>query len=248
MPPLAWKEDSNEERYEDHINSILQLWDCKFKVAYLPSLSRVLGLNKDHTNNLIEVAVILHDAGKLFVDYQKSLREGRKIIGYRHEIVSAALVSFILTVSEEIHLVSGAILLHHEPILMGQVSKYAEPYLTITDIERRLRHTCGDIIQLDPEGVEWTCKKLQSYPFKNWLPGEIKLDYVLEKIKEIMMALCIKCSSQQKSSLRLKVSSLGTLLSILDSVAANEKRKSSDDGGTFITRRAEKAEVSLAWL
>lgn len=248
MPLLAWKEKSNEEIYGDHIDSILQLWDYKFKVAYLPSLSRVLGLNKNHTNNLVEIAIILHDAGKLFVGYQKSLREGRKIFGYRHEIVSAALVSFILTVSEETHLVGGAILLHHEPILMGQVSKHAEPYLTITDIERRLRHTCGDIIQLDPEGVEWTHKKLQGYPFSNWLPEEIKSDCVLERIKEIMMALCIKCSSQQKSSLRLKVSSLGTLLSVLDSVAANEKRKTSDDGGTFITKRAERAEVSLAWL
>jgi len=248
MSPLAWKENSNEEDYESHVDNILQLWSNKFRNIYLPSLSRVFGLNKEYTNNLVEIAIILHDVGKLFIGYQKSLSREEKIVGYRHEIVSASLVPFVLASSEGTYLVSGAILLHHEPILMGQVSRYAEQYLTITDIERRLRHACGKIVQFDLEGIKWTCKKLQKYPFNGWLPEEIGVESVLEKIKEIMLALCIKCSPKRRFELRLKVSSLGTSLSILDSVAANERRGSTDDGGTFITKRAKKAEVGLAWL
>lgn len=250
MKSLAWKEGLNEESYEDHVNSILELWRGNFKNTYLPSLSRIFSLNKEHVNNLIEVSIILHDVGKLFLGYQEALRGGKEAISrgeYRHEIVSAALTFFVLNV-DELYLTSGAILLHHEPILMGQVSRHAEPYLTITDVERRLRKTCGDIIEFDSEGVDWTCKKLQNYPFNKYIPEEIKVDYVLEKIKELMLILCVKCSFQRRASLRLKVSSLGTLLSILDSVAADKNRKLLDDGGTFITKRAEKAEVSLAWL
>ncbi|MBS7612294.1 hypothetical protein KEJ27_08890 [Candidatus Bathyarchaeota archaeon] len=250
MKPLSWKEVSNEESYEDHVNSVLELWRGKFKNTHLPSLSRILTLDGEYVNNLVEVSIILHDTGKLFLGYQEALRGKKEAISrgeYRHEIVSAALTFFIVS-ADELYLTSGAILLHHEPILMGQVGRYAERYLTITDIERRLRKTCGDTIEFDSEGIDWTCKKLQNYPFNKYIPEEIKVDDALEKIKELMLILCVKCSPQRRASLRLKVSSLGTLLSILDSVAANKNRKLLDGGGTFITKRAEKAEVSLAWL
>lgn len=250
MKLLAWKEGLNEESYEGHVDSVLESWERGFKNAYLPSFSRIFTLDVGHVNNLVEVSIILHDMGKLFLGYQEALRGEKEAISrgeYRHEIVSAALTFFVLS-ADELYMTSGAILLHHEPILMGQVSRYAEPYLTITDVERRLRKTCGDIIEFDSEGVDWTCKKLQNYPFNKRIPEKIKVDDVLEKIKELMLRLCVKCSPQRKASLRLKVSSLGTLLSILDSVAANKNRKLLDGGGTFITKRAEKAEVSLAWL
>ena len=252
MIPLAWKEGENEETYEAHINNMLNLWRGNFRNAYLPSLSRIIGSDKGYVNDLIEIMIILHDLGKLFIGYQKTLRKEERIISraeYRHEIVSAALTFFVLPVSEELYVISGAILLHHEPILMGQVSRYAEPYLTITDVERRLRKSCGGVIEFNPDGIRWTREKLKEYSFNfsSNLPVEVEIDEILDKIKELMLMLCVKCSPERKATLRLKVSALGTLLSIIDSVAANRSRKL-DDGGTFITRRAEKSEVSLLWL
>lgn len=250
MTPLAWKEGLYEETYEKHINSILNYWRENFKKSYLNSLSRTLELDTEYTKNVVEVAIILHDVGKLFIGYQEALKNEVSGIRreYRHEIVSAAVTFFILPPEDILYVTSGAILLHHEPILMGQVSSYAEPYLTITDVERRLRKICGNWIEYDLDGIIWTCKKLQDYPFNKYIPEKVKVDDILEKIKELTLSLCIKCSFERKAILRLKVSSFATLLSILDSVAANESRGPSDDGGTFITRRSRKAEVSLAWL
>lgn len=253
MTPLAWKEGLYEETYEKHVDSIINYWREIFKKSYLNSLSRILDLDTEHTKNVVEIAIILHDVGKLFIGYQEALKNRVSDIRreYRHEIVSAAITFFILPPEDILYITSGAILLHHEPILMGQIISHAEPYLTITDVERRLRKICGNYgnwIEFDRNGIIWTCKKLQEYPFNKYIPEKVEVDNILEKIKELILSLCIKCSFERKAILRLKVSSFATLLSILDSVAANESRGSSDDGGTFITRRSRKAEVSLAWL
>jgi len=247
---LSWRKNSREELYEKHVNDMLDLWRGRFRNTYLPTLSRMLQLDRDYIDDLVEVAIILHDVGKLYVGYQRALRGERADISraeYRHEIVSASLTPFVLPAGEERYVSGGAILLHHEPILMGQVSRYAEPYLTITDIERRLRKACGEWVEFEPEGIEWTCRILQNYPFSCYLPERMNVDDILERIKDLMLMLCVKGSPDRRATMRLKVSSMGALLSIIDSKVANENRGPSDDGGTFITRRARRAEVCFLW-
>lgn len=251
MKALAWKEKDNEEFYEKHVISMLCAWEESFKAAYVKVLSRIFHTTIQEIDKIVKSVIILHDTGKLFIKYQTTLMKEGAIISradYRHELVSASFAVISLSKSELTYIMSGAILLHHEPILMGQISRYAEPHLTITDVERRLRKVAKEKLEFNPDGIKWTSDKLRELMNVNPLPNSIRINEILESLKELMLALCIKCVPERKSELRLKVATLSTLLSVIDSYAASRNRGELDDCGTFITKRAKKAEVSLAWL
>jgi len=254
---LAWRNES----FENHVMGMLELWNIKFSRAYTPTLSRVLDLNPREVNLLVKKAVILHDAGKLYRGYQEALRDGRSGIRaeYRHELVSAYYAhGWILghRMSEVDYCLTSAIALHHEPILMGQVGRIREPYLTITEVLRRFNKVSQEgVLDMIDEGVSFLEGLLKTHVgLEVRLPrrvpvnrGESEEKSLARILRDILLMASVKGSGQHKAKLRLKTASLLSVLCVLDSWVANRARGMDDDGGTFITRYAGLAEVPLAW-
>jgi len=134
------------QSYEGHIENMIKCWE-KIRRKYQKTLERILKLNVEKINFLVKAMIILHDSGKCTVFYQDAINRNEAIGRYRHEIVSAYLAYKLLkNVVEEPHLsvLSAAILLHHEPILMGCVSIQREKGITLTDIRGRIEYPRTD--------------------------------------------------------------------------------------------------------
>ncbi len=246
----AWK----NEGFDDHVESMLTLWGGLFRRTHLACISRVLALSSEEAEYLVRKMVILHDVGKLYIEYQKAITGSGTLnrAEYRHEIVSAYYMynlALSTSMNEEDYCAMTAIALHHEPILMGQLARMGEPYLTVTDILRRLRKTSieGKIL-MDRDGIKLVEDLLRKYVGINvQLPVEVTVEEVANAMRDIILTTSIKGSTHYKARIRLKTSALLSLLCVLDSWPAHKARRE-DDGGNFIARRAELAEVALVWL
>ena len=143
----AYKGESATEvqSYEGHIEGMLKCWE-EIRRKYQKTLERILKLNAEKINFLIKAMIILHDSGKCTEFYQDAINRNEAVGRYRHEIVSAYLAYELLkklenTINEPyLSIVSAAILLHHEPILMGCVSIQREKGITLTDIRGRIEY------------------------------------------------------------------------------------------------------------
>lgn len=142
----AYRGESTSQSYEEHIEDMLKCWE-KIRRKYQRTLERILNLNAEKIDLLVKAMIILHDSGKCTEFYQDVISRNEAVRRYRHEIVSAYLAYKLLkNVVEEPYLsvISAAILLHHEPILMGCVSTQREKGITLTDIRGRIEYPRTD--------------------------------------------------------------------------------------------------------
>ncbi|MEM4291994.1 MAG: hypothetical protein QXR50_04680, partial [Archaeoglobaceae archaeon] len=135
----------SKECFVQHIELLLDNWINRLEPKYLPSILRVCkkvdpSIDQDTLKGLINSMLIFHDVGKLTDIYEA----GKGVGDFRHEFTSAyvyhlCLQGILNKVNYELKTAAvGAVLLHHEPILMGQVGQIHEEKLTATEIGRRL--------------------------------------------------------------------------------------------------------------
>ncbi|RLE84286.1 MAG: hypothetical protein DRJ67_10780 [Thermoprotei archaeon] len=226
------------EPIEKHVGGMLARWKAYKRVYEAPLARLYRGLGS--VDDMMKCALIMHDVGKLVPRYQKFLRGEARLGDYRHEVVSAAITAITFKHRPwRIH-VSAAILLSHEPILMGQVGRVGERYLTLTSVERILRLAGdGELVKLEDDGVEAINSLLEREGFEERVAREYGVDECLEVLKETVVATSIAGNRLLE---RLRVAALIHVLTVIDSITANESRED-DEGGTFVTRHARQAEV-----
>jgi CRISPR-associated endonuclease Cas3-HD len=240
---FSWAELGKKESMEEHVDSMLKLWKNKYRKAYEASLHRLIG---DRADEAVRCAIILHDVGKLANFYQEYLKnrfEGKRgsLRGYRHEIASAAIATLMLQNIEWGDLVAAAILLSHEPILMGQVEEAGERYFTLTQASRSLRVACyKGVLELDPGGVRMVNQILAREGFQYSLEDNYELSACLRALKGLVARVAVLGDAATK---RVKVAALMHVLNVIDSLSASETR-GDDEGGTFVSRGARAAEVA----
>jgi len=141
---------------EEHAGAMLQAWE-EVKGKYIPSIIRAMKsygveLGRDDADRLMRGLIILHDSGKGARLYQNYLWGGEKLRGFRHELVSAYYTLNILQqlFDEKVAFVSSlAVMLHHEPILMGQVAGLDRDSLSAEVALDKLRNFDGVVLELD---------------------------------------------------------------------------------------------------
>ena len=242
---LSWAEDGKHELMEDHVRGMLERWKSKYRRVYERSLRRLVGERADEA---VRCAIILHDVGKLARFYQKYLRkrlsgEKASLRGYRHEVASAAIAGLHLRGVEWGDLVAAAVLLSHEPILMGQVGEAGEKYFTLTQAQRSLGVACsGGVLEL--EGVDVINGILRDEGFRWELRESYDLSECIDALKGLVARVAILGDAAVS---RVKVAALAHVLAVIDSLSASEGRGGSDEGGTFISRGARASEVAELW-
>lgn len=141
---------------EEHVKGMLQAWD-EVKGKYIPSIIRAMKaygvkLGWDDADRLMRALIILHDSGKGARIYQDYLKSGEKLRGFRHELVSAYYALKILSqLFEERTAFVGSlvVMLHHEPILMGQIANLDRDSLSAEVALDKLRNFDGVVSELD---------------------------------------------------------------------------------------------------
>lgn len=234
-----------DEPMEEHLRTMLELWDKKYSKYYLAALRRLFKPYGCHeVYKIVTSAIILHDLGKLTYNYQAHLRmkergEHTSLRYYRHEFISAAVSLLVLERYVWRYIVSGAIMLHHEPILMGQTRELGERYVTLTRIFTSLQEASVDSqILLDPDGVNAVNVLLRSRGFSETVCASYRVDRLREALKNLVIRIALR---SDRHVIRVRVAALTHILTLLDSLAA--RGRSNDEGGTFVSRRASKAEV-----
>jgi len=239
---LSWAEVGKLELMEDHVRGMLERWKSKYRRVYESSLRRLVG---EHANETVRCAIILHDVGKLARFYQEYLRkrlsgEKASLREYRHEVASAAIAALHLQSVEWGDLVAAAVLLSHEPILMGQVGEAGEKYFTLTQAYRSLGVACSRGV-LELEGVDVINRFLKDEGFQ-W---ELRESYALSDCIDALKSLVARVAILGDASVsRVKVAALAHVLAVIDSLSASESRGGGDECGTFISRGARAAEVA----
>src|SRR5207249_4111624 len=62
---------------------------------------------------VLAYAALMHDFGKIHIDFQAALRPGGPIFHNRHEVLSLAFLEYVDVPSEELPWLEAAIALHH---------------------------------------------------------------------------------------------------------------------------------------
>lgn len=242
----SWAEDGKAELFEEHINSMLTKWKNLYRKVYGAPLRRLIG---ERWDDAVRSGIILHDVGKLVKLYQEYARkrlsgESASLRGFRHEVASGAIAALLLRDVEWGYYVAAAVLLSHEPILMGQVGEAGEKYFTLTHAYRVLRAGSEkEKLKLEPVGVEVANKILEGEGFRWSLEEEYPIDELMSALKGVVLRVAILSDAAVK---RVKVAALIHVLTLLDSLSASESR-GADDGGTFVSKGAKRAEVAELW-
>ncbi|AMM53709.1 CRISPR-associated endonuclease Cas3'' [Pyrococcus kukulkanii] len=142
---------------ERHVEVMLKAWD-EVKARYIPSIIRALKaynieLDEKKADRLMRALIILHDTGKGAQIYQDHLHKGINLEGFRHELVSAYYARELLRqVFDDRTSFIGAltVMLHHEPILMGQISILDRDELSPEAALDKLRKFDGVVPELEP--------------------------------------------------------------------------------------------------
>ncbi|WP_054843816.1 hypothetical protein [Vulcanisaeta souniana] len=243
------KEGGKVERYENHIKSAVAAWSV-IKPYYEKVLDRVLGkLEFDP----IAVALAIHDLGKLTNAYEMSPRN------FRHEIFSGyAMYKILGKRPEDVKMIlSLAVTLHHENILMGvYVGELGERYLTISNI-RRILDTFKDKLKPNCDVKRTFNELLKNFLVRkglindefvndimefidHWLNDGIKIDDIIYSIKD-MIAWASVGPLEDLLIRRARVASVLHLITLADSIAANVLRSGDmKDEGNWIVERVSK--------
>ncbi len=160
MEVLAFKNQS----LIDHVNYMIEYWE-KIKYRYLKTIKRVLEalnikLDIEKVDEFMKILIKLHDIGKASKIYQRAIiNDQEKLKGFRHELVSAYYAYHILLKKFEDRNLAfiGAltVMLHHEPIIMGQIRNLRKKELTAEVVLDKLKNFDGMV-----EGFEEIIKKL----------------------------------------------------------------------------------------
>ena len=244
----SWAERNKREPFEQHIRSMLERWKNVYSKVYEAPLRRLIG---SHADEAVRCSIILHDVGKLTKLYQKYVEsrykgEKARLGGYRHEVVSGAIAALLLRDVEWGDYVVAAVTLSHEPILMGQVGEAGERRFTLTQAYRSLRAACegGEELKLECEGVQVVNKLLEEEGFSWRLEEKYRYEECLRGLKGAVIRITTLGDVAVK---RVKVAALVHVLTVIDSLSASESRGDGDEGGTFVSRGAKKAEVAELW-
>ncbi|RLF05129.1 MAG: hypothetical protein DRK00_05165 [Thermoprotei archaeon] len=234
------------ELIEDHVGEMLKLWSqvyCELYTAPLKRLFRELEFGE--VDRVVKCILIMHDVGKLTGIYQSYLKGGGALRGYRHEVVSSAITAIEFSQHSWAVYAAAAVLLSHEPILLGQVSRAGERYFTVTSAHRSLQLAAGgsEIVRLEEDGVRVVNRMLSGEEFSE----RLSLDYRVEECMRALKRVVARTSLIGDRHLaRVRVAALTHILTLLDSLSASKSRRD-DDGGTFVSRHARLAEVGEVW-
>ena len=141
---------------EEHVDEMLSTWE-KVRDKYIPSIIRAMKavgieLSKEEADRFMKILIILHDIGKCSKVYQRHLESGEPLRGFRHELVSAYYAYEVLReISGEDMAFIGSlvVMMHHEPILMGQIRSLQRDELSPEVVLDKLRDFSGVV-----EGTE----------------------------------------------------------------------------------------------
>ncbi|ASJ12047.1 CRISPR-associated endonuclease Cas3'' [Thermococcus thioreducens] len=139
-----------------HVNAMLNAWES-VKGKYIPSIIRAMKawgveLSREDADRLMKALIILHDSGKGAELYQDYLEGKARLSGFRHELVSAYYALKILPqIFDEKTAFVGSlvVMLHHEPILMGQVANLDRDSLSAEVALDRLKNFDGVVPELN---------------------------------------------------------------------------------------------------
>ncbi len=241
MEIFAWKEEK-PQYYQDHIKGMIECWENYLKKKYIKSMKRVLEIKNDGIIDfIIKYMLIFHDSGKCTEYYQQNIGNTQR---YRHEIMSSYLSYKILegVVDEYLQcLVSGAILLHHEPMLMGSISYQRERGVTLTDIRGRIEYPLiGESRKIETTKIlHKDFKKLFKYlineHLKNYKNHEkvlynlenlnLKLDIedIIKTIGRFVSILSLVGDDVWRHKMRFKVSSLQYIIIVSDYYGSKDR-------------------------
>lgn len=148
---------------DEHVGKMLSEWN-RIKRRYLKTIQRSLRsldieLSEKQIDELVETLIKLHDIGKASKIYQRHIKNGETLKGFRHELVSAYYAHQILKkkFNEKVAFVGSlVVMLHHEPILMGQITSIKKKELTAEIVLDKLRKFDGMV----EETKEWLTKNV----------------------------------------------------------------------------------------
>lgn len=219
-----------KETYLEHIYCMLKVWEG-IKKFYIKNLRRVVGV--DDVEDLVKIAILSHDAGKLLEEYKHN-----KVM-FRHEVIGS-YVAYNLVKEEARMIVSSAVLLHHESgILSIYAGQFKEKYVPISTIKAVLENAerKGNLRPYCE-----LCKDPYYPKVKNLPIGEMTeiLKRITSKdVVKVVKRVIIYSISDNSLIFRNKVSAFLHVLTLVDSVAANLNRSDTKDEGTWITKMAQ---------
>ena len=196
----------------DHVNKMLEYWD-KIKYRYLYTIVRVLkayGIELSHkdVDEFMRILIKLHDVGKASKLYQNYIDGKRKLNGFRHELVSAYYTYHILKKlknNEKLAFVGAlTVMLHHEPIIMGQIRSLKKKELSAEVVLDRLRSFDGMVDEL-----------------KDWLKQKVGIS-IYELTKDKIIRFVFEMSVKNKEFLYI-LSEDGKLRGVLDRYSIIDK-------------------------
>ena len=240
---LAWrdKEDlARQQFYETHIHKMIECWENYLKPKYIKSLQRVLEIDESTLDYIIKYMLIVHDSGKCTEYYQQNITSPKR---YRHEIVSSYLAYKLIdnVIDDRLrYLVSGAILLHHEPILMSSISYQRERGITLTDVRGRIEYPSGSNRDDSARRLHHDFKRLFEYLFKQYLSdnneisakiinnianlsSEIDVNDLINMLGDIVAILSLAGDDVWRHKMRFQVSALQYILIVCDYYSSKDR-------------------------
>ena len=180
---------SKNQSLIDHVNDMIEYWK-KIKHRYLKTIERALEalkikLDTEKVDELMELLIKLHDIGKASKIYQRAIiNDQEKLMGFRHELVSAYYAYHILLKKFEDKNLAfiGAltVMLHHEPIIMGQIRNLRKKELTAEVVLDKLKNFDGMV-----EGFEELIKRLIGNSIGDIIKNEPNKEDIIRFVVEI---------------------------------------------------------------
>jgi len=231
-----FKDNQCVEPYLKHIYVAGLIWSRIYKKYYLKSVQRVL--NSKNDNDLVLLAILYHDLGKLTTQYMKGDRKS-----FRHELVGAYLA--YKTHKNNIGLyLALAVMLHHESGILGiYAGEKGEDFITLSTLKKVIYGA----------NLEVYCDLTTDDPWYNKAKGIFRneIDYINRELKnidkremyEIIKEIVIRSTVGESNKLleiRTKAATLLYPLTLVDSISASFTRKeySDNDSSTWVTNRA----------
>ena len=224
------------EGFIEHIEASLSVWR-ELKPYYYKSVLRSMSL-RSPSIDFVELALVLHDFGKLAGEYQVH----RRSVVFRHEVLSGYVAFKVLESLSGIegdirYIVSMAVMLHHEPIILSAyATRLGEKHLTISNLRKVIE--LSDLTlscELDLEYFnKFNYGRTIAGFIEKWDNEGLDPDDIVNVLRDLIIKATIG-DLKRLHIIRAKVASILHLIVVSDSIAAHIKRC---DGGTWVSRRA----------
>ncbi|ASJ08819.1 CRISPR-associated protein [Thermococcus siculi] len=206
-----------------HVDAMLSAWES-VKSKYIPSIIRAMRavgieFTEEDANRFMKAIIILHDTGKCSDVYQRHLKTGESLKGFRHELVSAYYAHGILKeiFNEEVAFIGAlVVMMHHEPILMGQIRSLDREELSPEVVLDKLRNFNGVVEDTEPFIKSMMKEKLGMIPE---VPSPTREDVLGEVIRLSVLAR----HRPDSDKLRMVVGALLIPLVLCDYKGAEER-------------------------